>query len=326
VLELFKTKGVFPYLLLLVYTGLISAGVFTGRPEAMLHNEISFLSRFVPGFTSSPMTYFIFNFAVLFFTAIVVNQICNQNQLSQTPTHVPGMLTVLLSGLGLHQLYSCDLTFALLLLSLSAYNLLGLESNKASPIKVFNTSFFLALAGMFFTPINFMFFSYLIGLLFMQQINLRTAIQFILGFICPYFITLVAVGAISSAPIESVNPILDIWYFNWRSVNWSNTMFIAPALYILLFVLLLMQRGRVYYKRNVIVKRKINVLYLFMISAPLMLFFQQQIQTHDFAIINVYMGLLLGILLTDLKNKLIAEAIHLLILGTLVFLHHYLNI
>jgi hypothetical protein len=326
VLELFRSNSLFSFLILLVYLVLIFLQSFISQPLTFNSgSDHAYLWKILSKlYNDSPKIGLIFQLLSIFIGGVFLSSITNKYKLSQNVTLFPPLFYILFSCLSLHFIWSGPIVIASTFMIIAIYYLLGLESNKEKPLNVFNIGLNTAIASLFFAPYFYGFILISIAFIMLQPLKTRSFLQMFLGFLCPYFISTIAILNGQSQLAENIQSLLLPFNFSIKWEMWNHKAWIVVSIYVLFILALLLNRGKLYYKRNVLIKRKLNILYLMLVLSLPLLLFQSRQNWPQIAIINPFLAILTGIMVSETKNKLIAELIHIFLLGTLLFLHFYL--
>jgi hypothetical protein len=327
VLELFRSGSFSSHLFLLVYTIAVYGRILVGMPSEADPESGTYLWMSMMGWKQElPYLFTIVQILVVFLAASQVAGLVNIHKLCPQNTLIPGVFFLLLSHLSLSLIGESQIQFALLFLILAARSLLLQDSNKVNPFSVFNIGFFLAISGLFYTSFFFLLPLFLIAYLILQPLSPRQFAQVLLGYLTPVFFQAVISISLGKEPLQGIISIWESMGFSARLPSWQWYYFILTSLYLLLILSVIFFRGKLYYKRNVMVKRKINVTYFLLFAGLISLLFQKTPKWESLVIITPFLSMLLSMWLASSKNKLLSELVHVVILGTLLFLHYFIGV
>jgi hypothetical protein len=327
VLELFRSAGFSSHVFLLVYAFAVYGRVLVGMPVEPDYESGTYLWQGLLNWQQElPYLFYTLQILIVFLTASQVAALVNIHKLCQQNTLIPGVFFLLLSHLSLSEIGESPMQFALLFMVLAVRALLVQDSNKANPFSVFNIGFFLAISGLFYTPFFFLLPLFYIAFLILQPLGPRQFVQVLLGYLTPVFFQGVVSFSFGEEPAKGITNIWEAMAISNTLPNWNWHYFIVLGLYLLLLMAVIFFRGKLYYKRNVIVKRKINATYFLLFAGMVGLIFQKEPKWESLVVITPFLSMLLSMWLASSKNKLLSELVHVLILGTLLFLHYFLSV
>jgi hypothetical protein len=327
VLELFRSGSFSSHLFLMIYIIALYARPLVSGWQPITEGESTFIWSTLSYLKQSlPNVFMIFQIVIVFLSASLLSSIIPQNKMSNTSNLIPGVFFVLISHMSLQMVAFSEWHLAMFFAILGIRSLLLVDIQKNNPFQVFNVGFFLSLSGLIFAPWSWLLPLSLIAFLLIQPIQARQYFQLLIGYFTPIFLQIVISISFWEEPLSGVYSLKlpFSWFQSFEEWRWyyGITLGLLATLVFLLYAF----RGRIFSKKNVIIRRKMNVFYFLMAIVPPLFFVQKRPLWESLALIAPMVAILLSLLLQNVKNKLLGELIHTLLLGTLLFLHYFLRV
>lgn len=284
-------------------------------PNGYRIDEIdTFMSAAVFEYVGDPLAQNIFANILIFIQALIVNYIFNQHKLSRESSLFSGVFYVLFVSLipdvsGLTPILIAN-TFMLVALM---YILNTYKNIQAAP-QIFNAGFMIAVASFFYIPYSVFILFGIVALLQLRSFKLVEKLQFITGVITPYFLIFTWKYWYDLTFIE-IQFIGDI-FFRLPEISMDQPLivYIAIAVILLTAMASVAFYGTVVGKKAVQLKKKIEILYWFMVFClTAYLIFNTDLSEHLLSL-AISVSLLVGILSSESKNKIFYELVHLLLI------------
>lgn len=321
-LELFRSNRFFSYVMLWIYTMALQANyVFQTEYNYELSDSNPLIGWVEQLYVQYPMISKVIHVHLIFVGAFILTWITNSQKLSQQQQVLSGVIFVLLATMTPAIQQDIPLQISLFFAVLAYSQLIDIQSNKSNTIRIFNLGLWVSVSSFFFPPMLLIGFALFGSLSIQIKLEIKSFLQFLVGMLTPYFMHFVVVFSTVGLPGSDFGLLIsDIGLgFSLKPVRGSEWIYAGVILVLVFFALF--KRSSVYYKKNVVSKRKINTIYIMLFSFPMLLFLQREISISHFLLMSLPIGLLVGIIISEMKNKLIGELIHVAILGTFLFLH-----
>lgn len=252
--------------------------------------------------------------------AIMLNFTVMNYKMQRTATYLPAVAYVLFTSavpefLELHPLHFANTFFIIAL-----YQLFKSYRKYDPSSELFNIGFCIAVGSMFYFSMNTFIFFAIMGLLVIRSFNLKEFLVIFIGFVVPFFL----VGTYLYW-IDSFELFRDLWAnfyffdFNFSSQPGSYLQF-GLILFILLLSLINFQSF--FYKTNIQIQKYVSMLYWAVLVAMLSFVYQGQITIGHFLILAPTLSIFLAFSLLKIKNKAVAEFLHLTLLIIVLILQY----
>ncbi len=318
-LEIFRTNQFFATLLLIPYTFLIRIGSLIHSSPYEIKEYDTILVKYLYShiFNSSIWQSIIASF-IIFLIANFINRLIIQNRMSKQLTLLPGLCFIILTAGMPNGLLLSPALMAAFFTMICILNLYKAYKNKDSAVHIFNAGFYIAIAGIFYPACFFLLFFGFISLL-----NLRTyKFHEIIIYICGFFIPIFLLGTYYYAN-NNLNLIYQYFQFDkgilaiFSSVDFKALFSLFISSLSILYTLY--KYNKFTMKNTIQVQKKIDILYWFLLFTLLIMFFINGIQYEHFIYLTIPFAYFIGISFEQIKNKLLAEIIHIGIVILVIF-------
>lgn len=308
-----------PYIILVRLTSLIdtSSNFYDYTGSSILVGKIY-------DFFSIPVIQSIMAIVFIFIQAVLINNISIRNRLATEASLFAGIAYVILVSLSTPLLIFSPIHIANLFLLLAISNAFDTYKNTDAVGNIFATGFFISVAAIFHPPFIIFVFWGFIALMILHSFKWREKVQFfsgvgvaiylLYGFI--YYFT----DGLNSA---MANFYSQLGLFHFKPIEQED--WISIVLYGFIFLIVFFSFNNYGQKKRVEVQKKIDILFWYMMFCVPTIILTQNININSLLIIAPALSILLGINMTLLKNKMVIEIIHIIILGFIVYTQYFLN-
>ena len=304
-----------PYTVLLRLHSLLYPEGFTAIADDGIVNTWIFNELLV-----LPLAQSLVGILLVYVQALMINLVVNQNRILRTPSALPGLVYVLLMSAvtgfqGLNPLIIA-VTFALL----ASFSVLSVYKKTNVPGKIFNASFLIGLASVFYMPFLVLFITNFIGILSLRNFSIRERLQYLIGLVVVYWIMGSFLYYFDQQGYLTFNA------FGWLgSIHLFQTTSATELIFLVVLGLLILVSVLNYYnflkKKGIDVRKKIVYFYWFGFCLLLTFLLFQGLSWFHLAIFCVPISVFFGMVLLDLRNTSLAELLHLLMLIGIMYGH-----
>ena len=319
-LQLFRTNQPLTVILLVVYALVLRLNSFIAPTDWQPINANYFSTLIYDWIGTSGLTANVVALFLIVAQGLMLNAAVNNYKMARQLTFVPAAMYVLLASslpdfLNLHPIHFSN-TF--LILAITA--LYSSYRQYVAADALFNVGFFIAIGSLFYFSANVFLIFALIGLTIIRSLNLNDIFIILIGFFVPYF--LLGTYLYWTDSFEQFGYI--IGQFNFLDFKISGGWLIYAQLGFILLLILwsILGSNSFFFKTNIQVQKNISLLFWALLIGSLSVFYQRQLDFGHLLIIIVPLSVFLAFHLLNMKNKAIADVIHLLILA-LVFAFQY---
>ncbi len=320
-LAFFRTNQFFTTLLLIPYIFLIRI-VTLLRPEAYVPKEYdTWLTKYFFGeLFIGPRFQSVLACIFIFLLANFVNRLIIQNRLSKLLTQIPGIVFILLTSLFKGSLYLSPAMIASFFTLLSLLHLFRIYKTRDAEVKIFNAGFYIGLALLFYPGVIILWLFGIIGLLNLRSFKISELMIFLSGIIVPVFLlwTYFYWNDRSSDIFELLQ--FDKGIFS-VFLNFNTEVLIWLVLIGLIVGFSIVRYNNYTMKNAIQVQKKIDIVYWFMLFTFMMLFFVEGINPEHLIFLAIPFAVFLGLSYERMKNHLIAELLHIVLVLTILVIH-----
>ncbi len=316
---IFKNNLFFNSLLLLPYVIIIRIHSLLYPIGYSVQDSDTLLTKIIFGFISSALTQNILAIVIIYFHVLYINRLVIKHRLANQITLLPGLFYAIL--VSLLPEYSLLTPF----LIANTFILMGVgqifktyKRPKAADI-LFNIGFLIAIASLFNPNYILLLLVGLISLFILRSMKVVEILQLISGAILVLLafcsiLFLVDIEFLSELKKVSLIPRLII--FDIRGQSLSK---IAIALAMAVFTVI--SYGSYTFKKSIETRKKIDILYWFLIASLLLLFLSNILNASQILPLCIPLSILLSFNFLNIKNNILQEVFHICILALLFLLN-----
>jgi hypothetical protein len=314
-LEIFRRNHFVNSFLLLFYTIVLRVSFLMSDPRADSWPDIGLFTHHLNEFFSTnAAANFIFGTLVLFFQAVYLNRIVIKNQITKDNSMLPGVFYILLHCSFPVFLQTNGALLACTFLIFALENIFKSYRLDSAADYIFNAGFWISMASMFYFPVIYLHVFAGISLISIKSMRWRDRLQLLIGAITPIFLVFTVYYFFHLENVFYKEYWLDHlgYILPPYPTTWNN---IIIGIFVGFFVALcLMMYGSITSKSGIHVKKKIEILYWYILFCTLIMPFQPQFPIQGLLLYNPALGIFLAIIFLNIKSKQIAEILHLVLL------------
>lgn len=319
-LSIFKSNNPVVVVFYIVYLVLFRAIFFFSAPQSdfvFQHNEP--LSRLLFDLLKNlPANFTILSLslgAVLcFIQAMLVNNIVNENKMLSKKNYVAGGVFVVFVSFFKEGLLLSPASIAITFLILCTARIFSLIKKEKSYGDIFDTGFLVAIATLFYFPcIIFIVFAY-IGLATVRPFVLREWVGVLVGFITPFFLTFTYYywyDRTAEMFLSLANMHAESWLTGLRLIKADKILIGSMSLIAIVSLVLL---PTALYSSLIQVRKFSNTLILFIFITAVASLLQQTVHLSHFVLFSLPLGIIVSMVLMQIKRNVVAEVIHLILI------------
>jgi hypothetical protein len=319
-LQFFRTNSLVAAIILLIYAVLVRLHDFI-TPSDWQPTNPSYFSTIIyewigtNGFTPSSIS-----LLLVFFQGFMLNQIITNNKMLSIPNYFTAVAYVLIASaipefLELHPLHFANTFFII------GINELFKSYRKYSAAsELFNVGFCVAIGSLFYFSFNALLLFAIMGLLVVRSFNLKEILIILIGFFVPFF--LIGTHLFWTDNFDSFRTIWANFYLFNFNISWEAATYLKLGLFSFLLVLSFVNFQSFYYRTSIQTQKYISMFYWAMLIALISLIYQSQVELGHLLILAPSLAVFLGLSLTKLKNKAVAEFLHLSLLIIVLILQY----
>lgn len=322
-LNIFRTNQLIVNILLLFYAGVLHLSAILWPDVDWTAPQHGALADWVYQWVGSTGLWAEIAATLLVFAqAVILNIFFSNNRITRDYTLFPGLFYILIASAIPEFLHLSPLLLANTFYLLAYKELFDTYRRPSAAAAIFNSGFWLGVAGLFyFSFLGFLLWGF-VGLNIMRAFRIRERFMLLIGLLVP-FILMGAYqfyvdqwdGWIQSQFVDSFS------WLDFQKLS-SNLLMIKLGLLGLLLLVLLLGYSSASGRRTIDVQKKVDLMYWGLLFGGLTLLIQSGITIEHALILAVPMGMLLSIVFVELSSRW-AEAWHILLVAAVLFFQYH---
>ncbi|HND89929.1 MAG TPA: hypothetical protein PK971_16470, partial [Saprospiraceae bacterium] len=303
---------------LALYVGLTHWAALGGtvRPEQLSPAQGGMLYEVLFGWMARHALYSSLAAAVLvYLQALLINSLADQFRLLQERAWLPGMCYALTAAaLPDFLLLSAPLVAATFL-PLALRRLFQSYQQTHGAAYVLDAALWVSVAALFYPPAIYLLLAVAASILVMRSFNFREEWVLLIGALIPLMLAGLGffwadrTGEFIQSQFEGL---MGLYRFQ---IEPSVSNILKVVALVLLMSLVLLNSGRFYYRKLIQTQKCITVLYWFMAIAGGSAILLRDLAVSHFLLLMPSAGIFLSLILSGMRNRMIAEITHLVLLG-----------
>jgi len=327
VLAIFRNNRFTSAISLALYVLLTRAGALSGycpnEPDEMGMGGL--LYDFVPAWLLQNSQYSAIAAAILvFIQALSLNIIADGHRLLPERSWIPGVSYALVSAMLPNFLFLSPplLAASFVLPALSRF--LKLYKVAHATKALFDTGFWLATGTLFYPALLFLILPFWIGINLLRSFNLREQLVFLSGGFVSMFLGWLGYFWYGMGDRFVARQFWEIWgfyHFNTQTVGLYDIL--KAAVVCVIPLLITLAAGAFPAKKSIQLQKYISFFYWMVAVGGLSIFFQPNLNDAHLLMLAAPAAIFLSMTLTGIRNKIVAEILHLLLLCGALFLQFF---
>lgn len=322
-LQVFRSNQIINASLYLVYIGIIYASAFfapTGLAKPMEGGILwGWISLWLAALPTVGIV--LIGSLFLFFSAIILTLVSQNNLIDRTSNLFPGIFYSLLC-LGVPAfLYPHPVLWANFFLIAALASILPTFKRPEIASNLFNAGFFVSIASLFY-PVTLVFaISVLTGFSTIRSLRGNQYIIVVCGLFVPYFLLGTYLFWNDQLPLLWTEHFQDFWgLFSWQLPGMSTLVTIG--IFLLAVLLVVLQAGNFMVKRRMEQQMMIQILYQFLLIGGLSILVVPQPAPAHLLVIAPFLGILIALFFSSLGKNWAGLLFSILVIGILA-IHYY---
>lgn len=308
--------------MLLPYIFIVRVGTLINPIGYILKDDSNILQKIVFHNITNPLMQNIMASILIFVQVLLINYIFIKHRLSREITLFAGLFYVLFVSVIAENCYLSNILIANTFIILAFKNILETYKVPQATAQIFNTGLMIGVASLFYSPyFAFLIFG-VIALLQLRSFKILEKIQFFIGAGIPYFL-LFTYRYWNDIPFVDIDFIRDI-FFRWPSISSDELLIFYFAVLILLLgvIVSIFNYGTFTAKKTIQTQKKIDLVYWMLIFSLISFLIFSSERANHLISLAFPLALLIGISVSDTKNRIFYELLHIVLLS-MVFISHF---
>ena len=313
-LQLFRTNSPLAAILVAIYVVLLNLHGFL-LPHDWEPQSVGVLSEWVFAFINKSSIWAqSISLSIILIQALMVNALVNHFKISKKTTYFPAVFYVFSISLLKDTIDLSPILMGMTFYIIALFQLFSNYKARGAVGAIFNMGFWVAVGSMFYMSIGVYLILGIVGLSMLISLQFRETLVLFLGFLTPYFLFATYFMWVDSLP--------EFWYYNiinnfglpafdvfhdWRI--WPKLIFLG-----LVIILSFLNISNLLAKTKIQIQKYIWLLFWAIPIATLSVLFQAGLQSEHLIIVCVSISVFLSLHFLNIKNKAVAEFLHLFLL------------
>lgn len=320
-LSIFRTNQLVLGILLLLYAFLVRSSTFF-FPEIWEPNSPGLLQQVLYDFVGTQgLLADSIALIIVFINALIINYLVYQHELNKKYNLFPGLFYILLASSSSDFLHLSSFHLANTFLLLSLLFLFKITTKSTSTKSIFNTGLSIAIASLFSFSYWGFFIWAIVAISILQSFRLKKVIILLSGFITPWFYVFLYYLWNEKVDVLWYEYILKPFKFTFFQFESNLSDYSTLTFWSIVLLLLLFTVGQSFMKQKFIVKKKISLLLWLLLFSVVLLLFSINPGIENLLIFSIASSVFLALAFTRMATTT-AEALHLLLMGLVIFLQY----
>ena len=320
-LEFFKRHTFFSLLLLIPYAvALHLSPLLVAFPSAQSEQLWLFNLLILHGFAPGTISNHVFSLMLIIFQAAIIGYIVSKFKLVPEGQLFPSIAFLLLVGMNHVTLELSAVLIANLFFTIGLLQLFNIYQKKQAAFHLFNFGSLMGIATLFYTPYVYFLLVAIVAQMILRGFKPRETLQFIGGFANIFILTYFVLYFLE---LDS-----EFFHLQWSrffspfifSMKFQSTGWVPFAIAMLVVVVAIANYSYFQMKRGIAIQKLFDLLFWCLVISFLGVCFLRIDTAAHLIMLYTPLALLGGMLLTKLKNPLIAETFHLFLIMICLFL------
>jgi hypothetical protein len=260
---------------------------------------------------------------LVFFQAILINNLDAVFRLNADRSWFPGLFYVLVTAVLPSFLFLSPAIIAITFVPIALKNIFETYKQQAASSIIFDAALWVTVGSLFYPPLIFLLLAAFLGIGILRSFSFKERLIFLSGSFLPLFLAWLWHFWYDNSSFFWSRQFENIFSFYRFNTDWTLKSVIQSGLLVSLILVSIFSYGTYHYKKLIQTQKQVDICYLFMIIGGLGVLLRVLPQEMYWLIITPSLGIFLGSSFLSLKNKALAEVFHLLMLGTILFLHFF---
>ena len=320
-LAIFRNNETSSIFLLAVYVGLLRLPALLGFvqpvPCAAEGAPVAWMCRLL---AEEPFWSAAAAVVLVFLQAILLNNLDQKFRLAPDRTWLPGMIYALVASALPQFLYLTPPMLALTFILLALNQLFGTYKQQIATAAVFDSAFWVMVGALCYPPALLLLAAAFIGLSILRSFNFRERLVFVSGALVPLFLGWLWFFWHDEGGLFWQKQFGSLFGLVRFDTSWDTKSLAQVAFMLFLSLFVLLNFGAYYHKKLIQVQKYISIFYWFLFVGGLSALLQKQLRMEHFLLLAPPVGMFLALSFTGLRNRGLAEILHLALLGLVFFL------
>ncbi len=319
-LQLFRKNLFFTTFLIFPYAIVLHLGTWLGQFQEPSYESDWIYHQLFGSISWSVQSSFIVSSLLIAIQAIMINRIVIHLKLNPEGQLFAGIFFIILCGFHHSTLALSPILVANLFFCGALYSVFDIYIRKNVPFHLYNFGFMIGLASLFYVPYYIFIFFGVFALVILRGFVLREFFQILFGFFNVYFLVFVLFYVLNLNQVFMDTQIKSYFSPYMFSMDFTSKGWVAFGIIMILFIICLIQFSFFQIKRTINIQKYYDLIFWCLFISLFSLFFLKVVSVSHLLMFITPLSILLGLLITKIKNSLFEETLHLIFVLTALFL------
>lgn len=319
--KLFKTNRLFQSLLFIPYLLLLRwYGFSHDIPSHFESGNILYSLLLGQGETSALVTISIAT-VLVFIQAILLILITNKHKLFGDENLLSGLFYIIITSISIYFMGLSPALLANTFLILALMDLFQIYKIKEPATHHFQAGFWIALASLFYGVFSVFFLFGFIAIIIMRTAEIRIFLQYLSGFLVPYFLMFTYFFAQKKLAFFSQKILEPFGLFELTPLATKD--FYTLGIFLVLLLLVFFNYGTFIQRKGMKNQKIISLLYIFLLISIGSIFIQSPIQIEYLLSLAIPLSILIALLFSRITSIFWTEIWHILLILAILMGHYW---
>ena len=257
---------------------------------------------------------------LVYLQALMVNRLADEFRLMNDRNWLPGLFYILVATALPEFLFVSAPLVAATFVPIALRRIFKAYKITQAAALVFDAAFWMSVAGLFYPPALILLVAAFIGVMVMRSFNLREQLIFLTGAIVPLFLAWLWYfwdDRGNEFRALQFGEIFQLYRFN---ASFDSKMLLKTAFLGSLLLVFLVGLGQYFQRKLIQTQKAITTLYWVLFTGGLLMLLRSEWRWEHFLLPAAAAGIFLAFSFQGIRNRLLAEMLHLALLGLLFFI------
>lgn len=311
-LEFFRRNHLFNSLLLLPYA-LVIRGIVIIFTSARIPGQVygSWGQDIIQTIQQWGVGEYLISTILVFIQAAIINRLFIRQSMLGDINLFPGLAYILLTAMHPSFIGMSSVLVATLPLLFALSYLYDILKKERPEETRFMVGWWLAVAGLFYTPFVFLVFFGLTSMSILKTLKIKDIFQYITGYFSPFLIAWLIRIILTGELNPGIYNLFEKFGIPRLGPGYGISDVLTLAIFSMLILFGLLGYTQIIARKNIHAQKKIDTLYaLIFFAIPMAIFFEETLSVPFLMVLLIPLSLFLAMLLKMLKHPAVAESIH----------------
>jgi hypothetical protein len=263
--------------------------------------------------------------ALVFLQSLQVNRLADEFRLLSDRSWLPGLFYALAASSLPDFLFLSPPLVAVTFLPVTLRRIFQSYQKSVGAAYVLDAALWVTVGSLFYPPVIFLLTAAVAGVLVMRSFSFREQWVFFTGVLVPIVLCWLGFFWADRGTAFLFGQFEGLFGLYRFGTEWNAQTILKAALLIAALLFVLFNSGRFYYRKLIQAQKCVTVLYWFLGVAAAVALLQGDVLPAHFVLLMPSAGIFLSMIFSAMRNRMLAEIAHLLLLGFVMFIQYLPN-